>query len=93
MWYHYSRIGNLSSERITLSRAGQGEVVVSESDGVVTDFEVSNDTLRIRVYLPTIKGLYFVRESPVLGYWIVVDSSATLEDFHSRPNGIKSDLH
>lgn len=93
MWYHYSRIGNFSSERITLMREGEDEVMICESDGVVTDFEIISDTLRLKVYAPTLGGLYFVHSSPVLGYSIVVDSSATLDDFRSRPDGVKSDLY
>jgi|GEM_PF-3147575 len=93
MWYYFSQIGNNSTERITLARKGEDEVLVCESVGAVTNFEVHSDTVLFTIYAPCAKGLIFVHSSPLLGYTIVMDRTSSYDDFLATPDGVKTDLY
>lgn len=86
MWYFYSQIGNFSSERITVKKGDRPEVLVFESDAVATDFEVRNDSLIIRTYAPLSGGIAYKSDTTVYGYTVVVDTTASIQDFQNRPN-------
>jgi|LakMenE18May11ns_1017448.scaffolds.fasta_scaffold9800559_2 hypothetical protein len=85
-WYFYSHIGNFSSERITLKKTGREEVLVFESEAVATDFEVRADSLIIHIYAPLKAAIIRKADTTVYGYTIVLDTTATLEDFKRRPD-------
>jgi hypothetical protein len=85
-WYFYSHIGNFSSERITVTQRNADELLLFESEAVATDFEVRSDTVIIHIYAPVKLGISYVADTTVYGYTVVLDTTATLEDFMRRPD-------
>ena len=85
-WYFYSHIGNFSSEKISIKKDDGHEVLLFESEAVATDFEVRSDTIIIFIYAPLRAAIIQQNDTVVYGYHVVLDSSATIEDFNRRPD-------
>ena len=85
-WYYYSHIGNFSSERITIKKGDGEEVLAFESEAVATDFEIRSGSLVIRTYAPMKAAIIRKADTTVYGYRVVLDTTATIEDFRKRPD-------
>ncbi|MBP6389355.1 MAG: hypothetical protein KA175_14170 [Flavobacteriales bacterium] len=83
-WYFYSHIGNFSSERITIRKGDGEELLVFESEQVATNFEVRSDSLIIHIYAPAKAAIIGVADTTVYGYKVLLDTTATVEDFRKR---------
>jgi hypothetical protein len=89
VWYYYSNIGNISTERITIEREGGDEIMLCESVDLATDVRVRSDTIFIKVYPPRMAGLLYKVDSLVLGYKVALDSAVTREDYRHRPAAVR----
>jgi len=88
-WYYYSHITNNSSDIIEVKQNGV-EYDIYEAADVITDVLLNDKIIVIKLYKPE-RGIIITEKiSPkVFGYKIVLDSTATYNDYRNIPNGVK----
>ncbi len=89
-WYYYSYRTNYSADKIEISDYNKQEKIIYEAVDVVTDIQVEDKTIIIKLYKPS-RGLIYTEQplKKVFGYSIVYDTIVTQREYYNRPMGIK----
>jgi hypothetical protein len=84
-WYYYSLISNNSSDFIDASK-GDSIVRIYESVGIIADIKISDKKIILKQFEPS-NGIIHTKKklNEVFGYKIVIDTSATYDEYRYRP--------
>lgn len=88
-WYYYSYISNTSPDFIDVKK-GDSIIKIFDAIDVVTNVSLNNKTIIIKQYEPY-RGIVNTKKvlPEVFGYKIVIDTTATYNDYRYRPEAIK----
>src|SRR5688500_5787175 len=88
-WYYYSRITNNSPDFVVVEKEGQKKEIYEAVD-VVTDVFIKDKTIVIKLYKPE-RGIVHTKQvgKNLFGYEIILDSTATYDEYRFQPNGKK----
>lgn len=90
-WYYYSYITNNSPEFIDVKK-GDSIVQIYKADGFITDVSIKDKNIVVKgVETNTGGGIIYTKKplSEVFGYKIIIDSTATNDDYKRTPKAIK----
>ena len=88
-WYYYSYITNNSPDFVVIEKEGQKQEIFKATD-VITDVSFAYKSIIIKLYKPE-RGIVYTKQvaKDLFGYKIVLDSSATYDQYRSIPKGKK----
>ena len=92
-WYYYSYISNLSPEFIDVKK-GDSTVQIYKADGFITDVSIKDKSIMVKGVQTNIGGGIIYTKKPlakVFGYKIIIDSTATIDDYRKTPKAIKEE--
>ncbi len=88
-WYYYSYISNISPEFVEVKK-GDSTVLIYEAVDVVTDVIIKDKNIIIKQFEPS-RGIINTKSllTQVFEYKIIIDTTATYDEYRFRPDAIK----
>jgi len=87
-WYYYSYISDSSPDFVTIKKKGSRKIEIFEAKYTLVNVFLKGDSMVLKLYKPS-NGIIYTKDvmPNVYGYKIVIDSSATREDYQHLPDG------